>query len=499
MLTFTCAGCGQVVSEWEPGTAPFACPRARSGDDVDHVLRPGSFTASAFPGEGEENPFLLYRHLLSSSARAADLHVGDEAFVQLTRELDEAVARVDGRGFRVTPFSPSRTLADRVGITSGELWVKDETDHVAGSHKARHLAGIMLFLLLEGRYRAVVPPPPPARPRLPLDDDTGSTRVGVHGTAGRPPLAIASCGNAALAAAVVAHAAGWPLEAFVPTDARPEVLERLAALSATVHTCERQAGGSGDPCYRAFREAVAHGAIPFCCQGSDNGLTIDGGKTLAWEMVASFRSRPARQWFASRLDAVFVQVGGGALASAIAQGFADAVRLGAIDRVPRIYTVQTTGAYPLKRAYDEVAERILARVPLVIAQGFSPAADRERAELMLNHPDLVDEELRHARAHRSLFMRPWERTPRSVAHGILDDETYDWAAVVEGMLRSGGWPLVVGEERLMEANRVGRDTTGIDVDHTGSAGLAGLMKAVALDDRLATERVAVVFTGTKRQ
>jgi threonine synthase len=499
MLTFACAGCGTIVSTWEAGSPPFACPGARPGDDIDHVMRPATGATAPFPAEGDPNPFVLYRRLLASYARAAEHGIGDEPYVLLVRELDDAVARVDGRGFQVTPFSPSRTLAERIGITAGELWVKDETGHVAGSHKARHLAGIMLHLLVEARCQGARAPKARSAPRGLFDaDDTGSTRVGMHESAGRAPLAIGSCGNAALAAAVVARAAGWPLEVFVPTDANQQVLDRLALLSAEVHTCERESGVPGDPCQRSFRHAVAGGAIPFCCQGSDNGLTIDGGKTIAWEMVSSFKSRPVRQWGASRLDAVFVQVGGGALASALVQGFDDAVRGGELDRPPRIYTVQTTGAYPLKRAYDEVAERILARVPLVIDQGFSPAADRERAELMLNQPELIDEEMQYARGHRSLFMRPWEKTPRSVAHGILDDETYDWAAIVEGMLRTGGWPLVVSEERLMEANRIGREATDIDVDHTGSAGLAGLIKAITIDDRLASERVAVIFSGVRR-
>ena len=95
-------------------------------------------------------------------------------------------------------------------------------------------------------------------------------------------------------------------------------------------------------------------------------------------------------------------------------------------------------------------------------------------------------------------MKPWEKTPQSVAHGILDDETYDWAAVVEAMLKTGGWPLVVGEDLLLEANATARETTGVNVDHTGSAGLAGLMNAVALDSRLATERIAVLFSGVSR-
>jgi threonine synthase len=478
MLTLTCAGCGTALA-WEGASAPFACPRAGAGGDVDHVVRATVGPARSFPAEGDQNPFLCYRELLSSYALAADRHVTDEPFAQLVRELDAAVNRVDGHGFNVTPFGPARMLAEQIGMTSGELWVKDETGNVAGSHKARHLFGLMLHLLVDARWPDAGRGPAEAPPA-------------------NPQLAIASCGNAALAAAVIARAADWPLQVFVPTDANDRVLLRLRELSADVRVCERTEGVAGDPCYLAFRQAVIAGAIPFCCQGSDNGLTIDGGKTLAWEMVTSFRSRPARPWGASRLDAVFIQVGGGALASATIQGFDDAVSARALERPPRIYTVQTTGAYPLKRAYDAVAERVLARVPLVLEQGFSPASDRERSGLIHQHPWLVEEEMQYARAHRSSFMQPWEKTPRSIAHGILDDETYDWAVVVEGMLKSGGWPLVVSEDRLVEANRIAREATDIDVDHTGSAGLAGLMKAIALDDRLPLERVAVIFSGVRR-
>ena len=66
--------------------------------------------------------------------------------------------------------------------------------------------------------------------------------------------------------------------------------------------------------------------------------------------------------------------------------------------------------------------------------------------------------------------------PRSIAHGILDDETYDWLAVVEGMLATGGHPVVVDERTLVDANKLARLATGSDVDHTGSAGLAGLLE-----------------------
>ena len=36
-------------------------------------------------------------------------------------------------------------------------------------------------------------------------------------------------------------------------------------------------------------------------------------------------------------------------------------------------------------------------------------------------------------SHRSQFMWPWEEPPHSVASGILDDETYDWLAILRGV------------------------------------------------------------------
>src|SRR5260370_36550932 len=64
----------------------------------------------------------------------------------------------------------------------------------------------------------------------------------------------------------------------------------------------------------------------------------------------------------------------------------------------------------------------------------------------------------------SAFMRPWPREPASVATGILDDETYDWRAVGEGMLATGGPPLVVSEASLRQAGRLAAARAGIPVD-----------------------------------
>jgi threonine synthase len=270
-------------------------------------------------------------------------------------------------------------------------------------------------------------------------------------------LAVASCGNAALAAAVVAAAAGRSLRVFVPPDADPVVLGRLDDLGAHVEACPRD-GLPGDPSYRRLLEALEQGAVPFTCQGNLNGLAVEGGETLGWELVSS----------GLPLDRIVVQVGGGALASACIHAFREGVALGAVRAMPRVDTVQTAAAWPLRRAFDAMTQGV------------------------------VDDAVRFASHHRSAFMWPWEDEPRSIAHGILDDETYDWLAVAEGMLATGGKPLVVDEETLARANALAREATGIAVDPTGSAGLAGLL-ALRADGRIGEgERIAVLFTGVVR-
>jgi threonine synthase len=431
-----CAGCGTPAPRVDEEPYPFRCRSAGSAPDTDHVItKVLTGELLEWPAQSPEaNPFIRYQGLLYSSDVASVLKADAAcAFSRTAENLDDAVFRVCGQRFRVTPFGRQDALAAAAGFSApGAVWVKDETNNVSGSHKGRHLAGIMLYLLQLGDQL--------------------------------PDLAIASCGNAALAAAVVARAANRPLRTFVPPDADATVIGQLEELGATIVTCPRRPGELGDPCYHRFQEAIAEGALPFCCQGPDNGLTIDGGETIAYEMVDQLQR--------AELDAIVIQVGGGALASACVQGFERAVALRRLAKMPRIYTVQTRGAAPLARAHHRL-ETLAAQIGIAGA-------------------------LRHAATHRSDFMWPWEQAPHSIAHGILDDETYDWLVVVKGMLETGGEPLVVDERLIAEANRLGRQTTGIDVDHTGSAGLAGLLALRTGGSIGANETVAVIFSGIRR-
>jgi threonine synthase len=216
---------------------------------------------------------------------------------------------------------------------------------------------------------------------------------------------------------------------------------------------------------------------------------VEGGETLAWE-IAGALARQGRS-----LDRLFVQVGGGALASACVQGLREAVRLGVLARMPRVHPVQAEGAAPLRRAWERVTARIAGRLGFHAHAGDSVLAEKLREAAGSQG---MKEELDYAARHRAEFMWPWETEPRSVATGILDDEAYDWLAVVRGTIESGGFPVVVGEERLIAANALARERTGIDVDPTGSAGLAGLCELRESGVVRPEEAVAVLFSGVKR-
>ncbi|MBQ4359675.1 MAG: PLP-dependent lyase/thiolase [Proteobacteria bacterium] len=479
----SCTGCGTRVHAYDLTT--FACPNRDCMPNVNHILQkkhvitPQLWQRSKL--EDSKNPFIRYRHRLLAYHRTLNGRQTDIDYLEKISRLDGILQAIDGTGFVETPLTVEKDLALRLGFDPMQkLFVKDETHNVAGSHKARHLFGILLNLSNESLSK---------------------------------PFAIASCGNAALAAAVVSKAAGARLEVFIPTDAEESVVERLKALGATLHVCERRDGELGDPCYLRSLEAVKNGAIPFTCQGPDNGLTIEGGSTLAYEIFDRWHEEN------QSCHHMFVQVGGGALASSSAQALADAMRYDPLPVLPRFHTVQTRGAFPLARAYDRIVQVIDSRLRNLPFPEFKPFEDDMsfEARAALHDSESIAQRLvmadciraawdstavqsviRYAAANKNAFMWPWESAPHSIAHGILDDETYDWYAIICTMLRTGGIPLVADEAHLEEAHKLAHQHTAIRPSATGSAGLAGVMLMKEAHAIAEYENVSVYFTGIER-
>lgn len=89
-------------------------------------------------------------------------------------------------------------------------------------------------------------------------------------------------------------------------------------------------------------------------------------------------------------------------------------------------------------------------------------------------------------------MWPWETTPASLAHGILDDETCDWFEIVRATQATGGQALVVNEDAVARAYGLGQDCTSIRAFATGTARLAGVITAPP------SESAAIIFSGVDR-
>lgn len=502
-------------------------------------------TSIAERGSAGRSTFRRYARRLEAHRLAERGAITEAELIEAIEAIDEAVAAVEGRGFEVTPFAPRPELARAVGLDPAvELWVKDETGNVSGTHKARHLFGVALAHRLAGAtseasrhhddFRGIGDSHGSEAPHASV-----SSRAPDGSRSPEAPYAIASCGNAALAAAVLARAVGRALDVYVPVWANQAVVDRITELGGRVVRCPRTDGVLGDPAHHAMQAAVAAGAVPFSCQGTDTPTAIDGARTLAYEMVdalAADASDPGPDALAAdatnpgpaasasdsgpdalaadalgpaRLDRVFVQVGGGALATALVTGLAAAEGL---DRLPVIHAVQPVGNHPLVRAWDRVAAEITGEE--------APTDNRARATAAAGMGRLGNEAVRAVTARLAAdpqrYMTPWETEPVSYATGILDDVAYDWTAVVEAMLRSGGHPVVAGEDDLRRAHRLARLHTGIDVCPTGAAGLGGLLALLAAGSGTQAgasdpdadgsgglairpgERVAVLFTGRLR-
>ena len=442
-MFFRCATCHHVVAI--DTVMPWRCPY-ESGDRHHVLVIESDEKHPAIPRgifRDDPNPFVRYLDRLAVFEFAKTLGLNDERIVDIVRDLDERVAAVDvgGTGFRITPLGISTGLASAVGH-SGRVWVKDETHNVAGSHKARHLFSILLHLvMLETTGRA----PWTSRPKA------------------RPSLAISSCGNAAIAASTLAAAAEWPIDVFIPEWAGGIVVDTLDRLGARVHRCPRRPDDPpGDPTVHRFRAAVAAGAIPFSVQGPENSLCLDGGRTIGWEIAERLLADGV-----SSLDAVYVQVGGGAFAASLSRGIGE----GGVSAP--LVAVQTEGCAPLARACTRYREASIAAREL--------AADWTH------------------------YMWPWEHEPVSLADGILDDETYDWVADLREIERTGGRVVVAPEALVSRAADVVPATTGIDASPTGTAGVAGLITDIESDiepgvvsGALTGGDVLVVLSGVRR-
>jgi threonine synthase len=260
----------------------------------------------------------------------------------------------------------------------------------------------------------------------------------------RPIVATASTGNAAAALATLAAAAGQATVIFVPKTAPPAKIAQLLVYGSTVLAVDGTYDDAFDLCMEACLEFGWYNRST-----GYNPYMTEGKKTVSYEIALQLGEASTGQ--AGQLavpDALFVSVGDGSIIGGIHKGFKELLVLGWIDKMPRLYGVQSTLSPALHDAWRSGAE--------------IPA--------------------------------PVHATTR--ADSISVDAPRDAVKALAAVRTTGGAYVLVEDHAILQAILPLARLGGVFAEPAGATAYAGLQRAVAMGLVEADETIVVVNTGS---
>ncbi len=288
-----------------------------------------------------------------------------------------------------TPLYAPPALAASLGLS--RLWVKDESRNPTASFKDRASAVVV------ARAREI----------------------------GAPVVATASTGNAGAALAGMAAAVGQQAVIFAPRAAPPAKIAQLLVYGARVLLVDGNYDAAFDLSAAASREFGW-----YCRNTGYNPFTAEGKKTAAFEIWEQLPA-PDGPW------AVFVSVGDGNIISGLHKGFKDLRALGLLERMPRIFGVQSTGSAAIANAFaagtediqpvraDTLADSISVDMPRDGRRAVRAARETGGAYLTVSDAAIVQAIAALGRV--GIFAEPagaaaWAGLVRAVQSGLIDPE-----------------------------------------------------------------------------
>lgn len=301
-----------------------------------------------------------------------------------------------------TPLYETPRVAADLGLE--RVWVKDDGANPTGSLKDRASALVLARAL----------------------------------AAGIDIVSTASTGNAA--AALAGLGASLPeinTVIFVPAAAPPAKVAQLLVYGAQVLLVD----GSYDDAFELC-SAVCDEQGWYSRNTGVNPFTTEGKKTVALEIAEQLG------WNAP--DVVVVSVGDGSIISGVHKGFSDLMRLGWIERMPRLIGVQAEGSAVLAEAY---------------AAGLAPQ-------------DIV------------------RKPAQTIADSIASELPRDRAKALRAVRASGGAFVKVSDAAISAAIPRLAQLSGVFAEPAAAAAFAGLELAVKSKVIQADESVCLLSTGT---
>lgn len=317
-----------------------------------------------------------------------------------------------------TPLLQAKRLGDSIGLPS--LYIKDDGRNPSASFKDR--ASAIAVARAQEKGAAIV--------------------------------ATASTGNAAAALAGQAAAAGQPNVIFVPKTAPAAKIAQLLVYGSRVLAVDGSYDDAFDLCVAACQEFGWYnrntGYNPYMTEGKKTvsfeiveQLQVAGGR---WKTAGGKLPVPDPQYPVP--DAVFVSVGDGCIIGGVHKGFKDLLALGWIERMPRIYGVQSAGSPALFNAWRDGRE-----IPL-------PVAATTRADsISVNAP----------------------RDPVKALNAVR---------------QSGGAFVLVEDEAILASILPLARLGGVFAEPAGAAAFAGVQQALADGMIHPDETVVVINTGS---
>ena len=277
--------------------------------------------------------------------------------------------------------------------------------------------------------------------------DTGMTvAVTQASLLGAQTVVCASTGNTAASLAAYAARADLQCAIIVP---RGQITTAKLAQSMDYGAAVLEIEGNFDDAMRIVQQLTADPSIYLA--NSINPFRIEGQKTVAFELLQQCAWRVP--------DHIVVPGGNMGNSSALAKGYYELLRLGLIDRLPKLHVVQAEGAAPLARLFAEMAK----------------AQPRDTAS---SFPDRIT---------------PIEH-PQTLATAIKIGAPVSWLKSLRGVLQSGGQLLAVSEQEIADAKAIiGRD--GIGCEPASATTVAGIRRLVASKIIRHDDSVVAVLTG----
>ena len=249
-----------------------------------------------------------------------------------------------------TPLLRANRLAGAIGLKN--LYIKDDARNPSGSFKDRASA------IAVARARET----------------------------GREVIATASTGNAAAALAAMGAAADHPTVIFVPRSAPQAKIAQLLVYGSRVLAVDGSYDDAFDLCVRACEKFGWYNR-----NTGYNPFMTEGKKTVSFEIAAQLsemRSFGAEIDFERHgpqfdsPDSIFVSVGDGSIIGGVYKGFSELHTLGWIDRVPRIFGVQSTASAAIHNAWRDGLDLPLPVKATTVADSISVNSPRDAVKAL---------------------------------------------------------------------------------------------------------------------